>query len=198
MRFLDSEAKKTSGNILHALNESAASVKKQINTDKPEEAPKETKEALIKKTQSPKIPTKALKENDVENLAVGDIIQVPYKYGAYTPGEYTDAKVIEIDGEYVTVEIPSKLTLTKKQMATFNLGESSIKEDEDLGSLQNRLAELQDYLDNTPDIADDEKAAIQTEIDELIDEINYRESEANIEIEEPTEDDLHLGEAENK
>lgn len=127
MRFIDNELSKVSKNILNVLNESkfteanqdkalkesAASVKKQINTDKPEEAPKETKEALVKKVQKPQIPAKSLKE--------------------------------------------------------------------DLGELQSRVADLQAYLDDTPEVPEDERASIQAEIDELLDEINYMDNGVDME-----------------
>ena len=131
MRFFDTDMQKTSRGIINALNlkESAASVKAQIHKDEPEEAPKETKDALVKKVQSPKISTKqALKE--------------------------------------------------------------------DITDIQNQIAELQDYLNNTPDISEDEREAIQTEIDELLDEVNFYDAGLDMEVEEPSEDDLHLGESE--
>ena len=117
MRQLDSEAKKTSANILKSLYESAASVKKQINTDKPEEAPKEEKEALIKKVQKPEVPHK---EHIVES-------EDPFK-------------------------------------------------DEKVRQLQDKVAELQAYLDDTPEVPEDEKTSIQNQIDEMLDEINYLEN----------------------
>ena len=118
MRQLDSEAKKTSANILKSLYESAASVKKQINTDKPDEAPKEEKEALVKKVQKPEVPHK---EHIVE-------AEDPFK-------------------------------------------------DEKIRQLQDKVAELQAYLDDTPEVPEDEKTSIQSQIDEMMDEINYLENE---------------------
>ena len=131
MRFFDTDVQKASKNILKTLNlnESAASVKSQINRDKPEEAPKETKDALVKKVQNAKI--------------------------------------------------KSKKTLK-----------------EDITDIQNQIAELQDYLDNTSDISDDERASIQAEINELLDEVNFYDAGLDMEVEEPSEDDLHLGESE--
>ena len=131
MRFFDTDMQKTSKGIINALNlkESAASVKSQIHKDEPEEAPKETKEALVKKVQSSKIPTKQVLKEDITDI-------------------------------------------------------------------QNQIAELQDYLNNTPDISDDEKASIQSEIDELLDEVNFYDAGLDMEVEEPSEDDLHLGESE--
>ena len=115
MRQLDGEAKKASASILKSLYESAASVKKQINTDKPEEAPKEEKEALIKKVQKPKVPHK---EHIVE----------------------------------------------------------AVEGTEPTESLRDKVAELQAYLDDTPEVPEDERASIQSQIDEILDEINYNEN----------------------
>lgn len=131
MRFFDTDVQKASKNIIKTLNlnESAASVKSQINRDKPEEAPKETKDALVKKVQNAKIKSKK-----------------PLK--------------------------------------------------EDITDIQNQIAELQDYLDNTSDISDDERASIQAEINELLDEVNFYDAGLDMEVEEPSEDDLHLGEFE--
>lgn len=71
-------------------------------------------------------------EEDVESTAefkVGDIVKVPYKYGTYTPGEFTDAPIIDIeDGRYVTVEIPSKLEVTMDQLRKWNTLEESDNE----------------------------------------------------------------------
>lgn len=64
---------------------------------------------------------------------VGDVVKVPYKYGSYTPGEFTEAPIIDIsEGRYVTVEIPSKLEVTMDQLKKWNtLGErdESLKEE---------------------------------------------------------------------
>lgn len=121
MRQLDGEAKKASANILKSLYESAASVKKQINTDKPEEAPKEEKEALIKKVQKPKVPHK-------EHIVEG------------------------------------------------------VEETEPTESLRDKIAELQAYLDDTPEVPEDERASIQSQIDEILDEINYNENSLTEEV----------------
>lgn len=61
---------------------------------------------------------------------VGDIVKVPYKYGSYTPGEFIEAPIIEIEnGKFITVEIPSKLVLTADQLRKYNSGLSeSLKE----------------------------------------------------------------------
>jgi hypothetical protein len=71
-------------------------------------------------------------KEDIE-FKVGDVVKVPYKYGSYTPGEFTEAPIIDIsEGRYVTVEIPSKLEVTMDQLKKWNtLGEcdKSLKED---------------------------------------------------------------------
>lgn len=62
---------------------------------------------------------------EITEFKVGDIVKVPYKYGSYTPGEFTDAPIIDIsEDRYVTVEIPSKLEVTMDQLKKWNtLGE---------------------------------------------------------------------------
>lgn len=71
-------------------------------------------------------------KEDIE-FKVGDVVKVPYKYGSYTPGEFTEAPIIDIsEGRYVTVEIPSKLEVTMDQLKKWNtLGEcdESLKEE---------------------------------------------------------------------
>lgn len=129
MSRLDGTAKRASNAILHALLENAAaktSTEKQINTDKPEEAPKETKEALVKKVQKPEVPHK-------EHIVECD-----------TP----KADLTEADG------------LANEKIA----------------QLQDKVADLQAYLDATPEVPEDERASIQAEIDEMLDEINYFEN----------------------
>lgn len=129
MSRLDGTAKRASNAILHALLENAAaktSTEKQINTDKPEEAPKETKEALVKKVQKPEVPHK-------EHIVECD-----------TP----KADLTEADG------------LANEKIA----------------QLQDKVANLQAYLDATPEVPEDERASIQAEIDEMLDEINYFEN----------------------
>lgn len=70
---------------------------------------------------------KPLKEDSSE-YNVGDTVKVPYKYGSYTPGEYTEAPIIDIeDNEFVTVEIPSKLVVTMEQIKKWNNLEESAK-----------------------------------------------------------------------
>lgn len=68
-----------------------------------------------------------LKEDSSE-YNVGDTVKVPYKYGSYTPGEYIEAPIIDIeDNEFVTVEIPSKLVVTMEQIKKWNNLEESAK-----------------------------------------------------------------------
>ena len=192
------------GNILHNLLENASaktSTERQINTDKPEEAPKETKEALVKKVQKPEVPHKEhIKESAGEP-------GTQYRVVVYTPFGQIDVDVdanSEEEANEVAVnkvkdafqdEYKSEIRAAKviKLTETEELVEDISSEDK-LQELQNRVAGLQDYLDNTPEIADDERQAIQSEIDELLDEINYFENGLP-EIEEPSEDDLHLGES---
>lgn len=79
----------------------------------------------------------ALKEstlNEAEEFKVGDIVKVPYKYGSYTPGEYTEAPIIDIeDGRYVTVEVPSKQVVHIDQLKKWNsIDESALKEEAEM------------------------------------------------------------------
>lgn len=83
-----------------------------------------------------KLRQKEQQTNESEEVSnefkVGDVVKVPYKYGSYTPGEFTDAPIIDIsDNRYVTVEIPSKLEVTMDQLKKWNtLGESeNLKEE---------------------------------------------------------------------
>lgn len=75
---------------------------------------------------------KGLLSEEESEFKVGDVVKVPYKYGSYTPGEFTDAPIIDItDNKFVTVEIPSKLEVTMDQLKKWNtLGEcdESLKE----------------------------------------------------------------------
>ena len=138
MSRLDGTAKRASNAILHALLENAAaktSTERQINTDKPEEAPKETKEALVKKVQKPEVPHK-------EHIVEGEELE---ECGQVTSVELNE----EVDG----------------------LAEEKIAQ------LQDKVADLQAYLDATPEVPEDERASIQAEIDEMLDEINYYENE---------------------
>lgn len=65
---------------------------------------------------------------------VGDIVKVPYKYGSYTPGEFTEAPIINIeDGKYVTVEVPSKQVVMMDQLKKWNSElDEGLKESTDL------------------------------------------------------------------
>ncbi len=65
----------------------------------------------------------SLKEAVDGEFKVGDIVKVPYKYGSYTPGEFTEAPIIDIeDGKYVTVEVPSKQVVMMDQLKKWNSG----------------------------------------------------------------------------
>ena len=142
MSRLDGTAKRASNAILHALLENAAaktSTEKQINTDKPEEAPKETKEALVKKVQKPEVPHK-------EHIVEGEELE---ECGDGNPVVTSVELNEEVDG----------------------LAEEKIAQ------LQEKIADLQAYLDATPEVPEDERASIQAEIDEMLDEINYYENE---------------------
>ena len=109
MSRLDSSVQKATKNILHSLYESAlspvteasgASTQQQINRDKPEDAPKETKDALVKKVQNDKIPTKTLKETEnstMEKIKSGEKVYlrqdgtpmvIEYADDYPAPGEY--------------------------------------------------------------------------------------------------------------
>ena len=67
---------------------------------------------------------------NTQEYKVGDIVKVPYKYGSYTPGEYTDAPIIDIDdNHFVTVEIPSKLEVTMDQLKKWNTLEDKYEEE---------------------------------------------------------------------
>lgn len=252
MSRLDSSVQKATKNILHSLYESAlspvveasgASTQQQINRDKPEDAPKETKDALIKKVQNDKIPTKTLKEDEngtLEKIKAGDKVYLrdsdgepmvieyadnypqPEEYDqGYEQGDLDVAKAAAEEGNvWIAMEVDESnveqtgtviayiygeqelydfLSDKREVRVVTRLEESAECEDKALKEgpeeIQNQIAELQDYLDNTPDIADDERESIQTEIDELLDEVNYYDNEASMEVEEPSDDDLHLGES---
>ena len=105
-----------------AIKKSLKKRDKRLSDKTAEKSAKNIAGAMVKK--------ESMKE-DIE-FKVGDIVKVPYKYGAYTPGEYTEAPIIDISkGRYVTVEIPSKLEVTMDQLKKWNtLGEydKSLKE----------------------------------------------------------------------
>ncbi len=89
---------------------------------------------------------KPLTEENNQDFKVGDIVKVPYKYGSYTPGEFTEAPIIEIeDGKYVTVEVPSKQVVTMDQLKKWNTLDESAK------SLKEgfKLGEKAEILDKT-------------------------------------------------
>ncbi len=89
---------------------------------------------------------KPLKEENNQDFKVGDVVKVPYKYGSYTPGEFTEAPIIEIeDGKYVTVEVPSKQVVMMDQLKKWNTLDESAK------SLKEgfKLGEKAEILDKT-------------------------------------------------
>lgn len=132
-RWLETDTQKTARSIINVLNESAAGmVKKEINKDKPEEAPKEEKVALEKRV------TKAVIKG-----------KKPESKNAKMP-EKTAKKVVKEELEPETEK-----------------------------SIEDQIADLQDYLDNTPEIAEDEKEAIQAEIDGLISQLGEKDLELN-------------------
>lgn len=132
-RWLETDTQKTARSIINVLNESAAGmVKKEINKDKPEEAPKEKKVALEKRV------TKAA-----------------------IKGKKPESK---------NAKMPEK---TAKKIVKEELEPEAEK------SIEDRIADLQDYLNNTPEIAEDEKEAIQVEIDDLISQLGEKDLELN-------------------
>ena len=128
-RWLETDTQKTARNIINVLNESAAGmVKKEINKDKPEEAPKNKKVALEKR-----ITRAAIK------------------------GKKPESK---------NAKMPKKIA---KKVVKEELEPETEK------SIEDQIADLQDYLNNTPEIAEDEKEAIQAEIDDLISQLGEDE-----------------------
>ena len=65
-------------------------------------------------------------EKDLENAKT--YVDVPYKYGAYTPNEYIKAEVFERNQDETTVLVPSKLQITKSQLKEWNNGKDDFKE----------------------------------------------------------------------
>lgn len=132
-RWLETDTQKTARSIINVLNESAAGmVKKEINKDKPEEAPKEEKVALEKRV--------------------------------------TKAAIKGRKPESKNAKMPEK---TAKKIVKEELEPEAEK------SIEDQIADLQDYLNNTPEIAEDEKEAIQAEIDDLISQLGEDEMKDN-------------------
>lgn len=128
-RWLETDTQKTARNIINVLNESAAGmVKKEINKDKPEEAPKNKKVALEKRVTR-----------------------------AVIKGKRPESK---------NVKMPKKIA---KKVVKEELEPGTKK------SIEDQIANLQDYLNNTPEIADDEKEAIEKEIADLEAELFEKE-----------------------
>ena len=133
-RWLETDTQKTARNIINVLNESAAGmVKKEINKDKPEEAPKNKKVALEKR-----ITRAAIK------------------------GKKPESK---------NAKMPKKIA---KKVVKEEL------EPETKKSIEDQIADLQDYLDNTPEVSDEERAEIQAEIDDLISQLGEKEVDNKI------------------
>lgn len=80
---------------------------------------------ILNESEEIEIDNKINEVGEITEFKIGDIVKVPYKYGSYTPGEFTDAPIIDIsEDRYVTVEIPSKLEVTMDQLKKWNtLGE---------------------------------------------------------------------------
>ena len=132
-RWLETDTQKTARSIINVLNESAAGmVKKEINKDKPEEAPKNKKVALEKR-----ITKAAIK------------------------GKKPESK---------NAKMPKKIA---KKVVKEEL------EPEVGNSIEDQIADLQDYLNNTPEVSDEERAEIQAEIDDLISQLGEKDLELN-------------------
>lgn len=72
---------------------------------------------------------KAKDKNSLEGKHIEkEYVDVPYKYGAYTPNEFTKAEIFEKNQDETTVLIPSKLQITKKQLKQWNNGKTDFKE----------------------------------------------------------------------
>lgn len=101
----------------------------RFDSGKTEDEINQEKDAQEERRQE-KLRQKEQQANESEEVQdgfkVGDVVKVPYKYGSYTPGEFTDAPIIDIeDGKYVTVEVPSKQVVMMDQLKKWNtLGES--------------------------------------------------------------------------
>ena len=109
----------------------------RFDSGKTEDEINQEKDAQEERRQE-KLRQKEQQANESEEVPdgefkVGDVVKVPYKYGSYTPGEFTDAPIIDIeDGKYVTVEVPSKQVVMMDQLKKWNtLGECDkpLKED---------------------------------------------------------------------
>ena len=134
-------------------------------------------------------------KEDVESNAefkVGDIVKVPYKYGSYTPGEFTEAPIIDIsEGRYVTVEIPSKLEVTMDQLRKWNtLEESEDYVKKQYSMLKNELETIEDKIANSN--PKDDISALENRKETLIDKID------NLEFAHPDLVESTLNEADSK
>lgn len=125
------------------------------------------------------------------NYKVGEVVKVPYKYGSYTPGEFVNAPIIEVNGDYVTVEIPSKLELTKDQLVKFQKEfrteskEVKIESKLNLNGLEDKYKKVIDQLYEDGYIFDTNN--IDEETKQAILENGYTEEDYSIKVEETDE-----------
>lgn len=233
-RWLETDTQKTARSIINALNESAAGmVKKEINKDKPEEAPKNKKVALEKRitraaikgkkpeSKNAKMPKKIAKKivREVDNKIMNELEEIKVKKKVFTESTYLneneklylgrkaevkrdvedtdlhkgdivtiDSVEVDVDGwdsDYVNVtresdgkEFSGVSSYELNLLIDEGCGNKIVKEElepETKKSIEDQIADLQDYLNNTPEIAEDEKEAIQAEIDDLISQLGEDE-----------------------
>lgn len=101
----------------------------------------------------------------IEDLTVGDEITIPYARGPkYTEdkSQWVKGKVININGDYIDLEVPTTLTVTNKQLSSWlSKDESKLKEDHQLyyDDIQNMSTKERHELwmkDHDKDFDDDE------------------------------------------
>ena len=151
----------------------------------------ENKEMKPAKNTAGAIAKKESMKEDTE-FKVGDVVKVPYKYGSYTPGEFTEAPIIDIsEGRYVTVEIPSKLEVTMDQLRKWNtLEESEDYVKKQYSMLKNELETIEDKIANSN--PKDDISALENRKETLIDKID------NLEFAHPDLVESTLNEADSK
>lgn len=238
-RWLETDTQKTARNIINVLNESAAGmVKKEINKDKPEEAPKNKKVALEKKvtkaaikgkkpeSKNAKMPKKIAKKvvKEVDNEIMNESEEIKVKKKVFTESTYLneneklylgrkaevkrdiedtdlhrgdivtiDSVEVDVDGwdsDYVNVtresdgkEFSGVSSYELNLLIDEGCGNKIVKEElepEVGNSIEDQIADLQDYLDNTPEVSDEERAEIQAEIDSLISQLGEKEVDNKI------------------
>ena len=238
-RWLETDTQKTARNIINVLNESAAGmVKKEINKDKPEEAPKNKKVALEKRvtraaikgkkpeSKNAKMPKKIAKKvvKEVDNKIMNESEEIKVKKKVFTESTYLneneklylgrkaevkrdvedtdlhkgdivtiDSVEVDIDGwdsDYVNVtresdgkEFSGVSSYELNLLIDEGCGNKIVKEElePEIGnSIEDQIADLQDYLDNTPEVSDEERAEIQAEIDSLISQLGEKEVDNQI------------------